>query len=135
MITEDGKFVKNAKNGLIPHVGNMVFVKAEDFSGETIDRIMAHLETLEKWVTRYAKETKQKINGTPLPKISTKTVFQPEGMNYREVKTVMNRAVRDLENALDDIKKNFGVVNKFNQTVDKVRKDFENFLLRFNQNK
>lgn len=135
MITADRKIVKNTKNGAIPHVGNLVYVKEDDFSSDMLENLKSLIKSLEKLSTEYRKETAQKIYGVSSQEIRAKNNQKMVNAQYDEVKSVMDNAVEDLENTLNEIKENFGIVYKFNEVVNKIKKDFKKFLSKFSKNK
>ena len=113
-------FVKNLK--YLSSESAKTFVEQEDFlsvlnmAEEKLGAVCSYLQNNDFNKTTRAKRVPKTLS------------LVDNSVKYDDVKITLDNAIQELDDALDYIKQNFGIVNRFNEAVEKVKSDFNNLL-------
>lgn len=137
IITEDGLVVKNIVNGNLPATKKLKFVTEDDDTDKILRGVVKTYNKLKNFSQKLKKEVEENTNNAPFNIDSSINLLQEEKetMDAEQVKKVMNDAIEDLDNTIVEIKKDFGIIYKFNEVVNKIKQNFSEFISKLSNNK
>lgn len=130
IITENGLIVKNTLNGHIPNTPKLKFVVDGEGTNELLANVVKNYNKIKNFSQKYRKDVETQIKRKKFEKVlkaELNTDNKEKTVCLTEVKEDLKNSIEELDNTIIEIKKDFGVIYKFNEVVENIKLRFKKF--------